>query len=66
MKELNRFIPGELVIQTSQVVNWVKKIFPYGSVFLLFLCIKKIPIFQGYWRLYLSIRLSQLFLLLIL
>ena len=27
-----------------------EKKFPYGSVFLLLLCVEKIPIFQGYWR----------------
>ena len=42
-----------------------EKKLPYGSVFLLLLCVEKIPIFQGHWRLYLSIRLSKLFLLII-
>ena len=43
-----------------------KKKLPYGCVFLLLLCVEKIPIFQGYWRYCVSMRLSQLFLLLIL
>ena len=54
-----------------QKVLWSKdflcmKKLPYGSVFLLLLSLMKIPIFQGYWRWFLSIRLIQLFLLVIL
>ena len=28
-RKLNILLPGEWVLQTSKVVNWVKKIFPY-------------------------------------
>ena len=51
-------IPQKSIFSTARFQS--EKNLPYGSVFLLLLCVEKIPIFQGYWRYYLSIRLSRL------
>ena len=41
-------IPKKSVFSTARFQG--EKKLPYGGVFLLLLCIEKIPIFQGYWR----------------